>query len=539
MTLADYEFTSSIFSQEASSLPEEPLERNEEKLRNCLDNFSMYGIESKERYESHEMDLSEGKNKMDPAEAKTPKAGAAPATHTPPALVLGTPKRLNTKSHQPQATHSHHEVTLSTSTPATAPPTLRRNKSSDESMSLKMLVESNTPNESKSEMSIKNSSKGSHQHTEEATMSSMSLLSMLLDTFPMTSEQQAADTPFPPSPKPQCICIKEMNKIAVSRLASPACSLEMCEQKFIAPTHHHLYKKGSMTLIGDEFTFSILSKEASNVPKEPCEQNEETPQNYLDNLSVDVLEREGRRENHEMDLSEGKNEKDLAEAPTPKAGVTSYAHTRPASVLGTPKMLNTKPHQVLAVPSHQEVTPSISTPATALLIPWSTESTEHRQALNSSASVVAFGENTEKNDLTGTLLLPLDIQLQLRHHECLVSLEHNQNAKHRSAARFSTSENERTYVSPDDIVTEDIYCGQESRGSSNPGNIYYRDTIAMNKAKYKSYGNKHGPKTKLSTHLLEEVFSGRFVKMDPGNGQYYLMTETEARTKISQALRDK
>ena len=107
----------------------------------------------------------------------------------------------------------------------------------------------------------------------------------------------------------------------------------------------------------------------------------------------------------------------------------------------------------------------------------------------------------------------------------------------RAAARFSPSKKKRIYIDRNDITKNDIYCGKKFRGSKHPGNVNFRDTISTNKAEYVSYSKNHGKKTKLSTRLLKDVFTGAFIGMGD-KGQYYYLTKQEARTKISQALRD-
>ena len=108
----------------------------------------------------------------------------------------------------------------------------------------------------------------------------------------------------------------------------------------------------------------------------------------------------------------------------------------------------------------------------------------------------------------------------------------------RTAARFSPSRNDRIYVDANAIAEGDIYCGQTHRGSQHPGNVNFRDTIAMYKPRYQAFGAQYRLKTTMSTSLLEEVFTGRFVKMDPFDGRYFLLTKLEARSKISQGLRE-
>ena len=114
----------------------------------------------------------------------------------------------------------------------------------------------------------------------------------------------------------------------------------------------------------------------------------------------------------------------------------------------------------------------------------------------------------------------------------------DKNGMARFTARFSPSQNYRLYIEAEEITPDDVYCGQEHRGSAHPGNVAFRRIIEENGTKYKALGKSHGKKTKLSTFLLEGVIKGRFVKMDPVNGEYFLLTKEEARYKVSQALLD-
>jgi hypothetical protein len=51
-------------------------------------------------------------------------------------------------------------------------------------------------------------------------------------------------------------------------------------------------------------------------------------------------------------------------------------------------------------------------------------------------------------------------------------------------------------------------------------------------------GAQHGKKTKLRNFIVDKDFKGRFIGMDD-DGTHYLLTEEKARTKVSQALREK
>lgn len=108
--------------------------------------------------------------------------------------------------------------------------------------------------------------------------------------------------------------------------------------------------------------------------------------------------------------------------------------------------------------------------------------------------------------------------------------------------RFSPSKSNRIYLSSKAITDEDVRCGRKERGTVHPGNIRYRRIIQSNRPLYDSFGSKHGKKTSLSTTIVESEIKGRFVKPAPGKkrkGQFYVLTREEARTKVSQSLREK
>lgn len=109
--------------------------------------------------------------------------------------------------------------------------------------------------------------------------------------------------------------------------------------------------------------------------------------------------------------------------------------------------------------------------------------------------------------------------------------------------RFSPSKSNRIYLSSKAITDEDVRCGRKERGTVHPGNIRYRRIIQSNRTLYESFGSKHGKKTNLSSSIVESEIKGRFVKPAPGKKRkgfsHVLLTREEARTKVSQSLREK
>ena len=104
--------------------------------------------------------------------------------------------------------------------------------------------------------------------------------------------------------------------------------------------------------------------------------------------------------------------------------------------------------------------------------------------------------------------------------------------------RFSPPDNEPTEIDSDHITTDDVLCGQEHRSSTHPGNVEFRRIIQENRAKYISFRNSHGEKTKLSKSILNNEIKGRLVRTDD-NGRHYLLTEAKARDKVGRALCEK
>lgn len=105
--------------------------------------------------------------------------------------------------------------------------------------------------------------------------------------------------------------------------------------------------------------------------------------------------------------------------------------------------------------------------------------------------------------------------------------------------RFSPSKANRTYIGDEDVTDSDLLCGREYRGTVHPANVRFRIIIQANRPLYLSLGSQHGRKTKLSKDIMNEAIEGRFLRPVAGeNDRYFLLTEEEARAKVSQALRE-
>jgi hypothetical protein len=103
--------------------------------------------------------------------------------------------------------------------------------------------------------------------------------------------------------------------------------------------------------------------------------------------------------------------------------------------------------------------------------------------------------------------------------------------------RFSPSNDERIYISETDISDQDVFSGREFRGSDHPGNVEYLRIIREHRPIYVNFGRRHSEKTSLRNTLVDHDIRGRFIKVDDV-GRFYLMTQDEARAKVSQSLRE-
>jgi hypothetical protein len=100
----------------------------------------------------------------------------------------------------------------------------------------------------------------------------------------------------------------------------------------------------------------------------------------------------------------------------------------------------------------------------------------------------------------------------------------------------SSNEEGRIRAKPADL---DILCGRGGRSNHHVGNKRYRQVVGEMKASYRTVGSKSA-KTDLSRAIVEHVqsYGGRFVKLDKATGKYVMLTQSEARKKTSQALRE-
>jgi hypothetical protein len=107
------------------------------------------------------------------------------------------------------------------------------------------------------------------------------------------------------------------------------------------------------------------------------------------------------------------------------------------------------------------------------------------------------------------------------------------------AARDSSfgKEGERTYI---DVVQDfDVLCGRGGKTNHHSGNKRYRQVVSEMKMMYRRTEAKT-LKTDLSRAIVDHVcnYGGRFVKQEGKSGRFYLLTQSDARKKTSQALRE-
>jgi hypothetical protein len=104
--------------------------------------------------------------------------------------------------------------------------------------------------------------------------------------------------------------------------------------------------------------------------------------------------------------------------------------------------------------------------------------------------------------------------------------------------RFSKDRDHLIKIEPKDIKDEDVKCGRVNKGSTHPGNVEFNRVIKFHRNAYQGMGAQHVKKTRLRDFIVDKDFKGRFIGVDD-EGIHYLLTEEKARTKVSQALREK
>ena len=147
----------------------------------------------------------------------------------------------------------------------------------------------------------------------------------------------------------------------------------------------------------------------------------------------------------------------------------------------------------------------------ALLTPDGSNFSAIRLTTNSNPSFVACGENLSIPEEVYSNGTPWTISQEVPH----LSSNPNGAGPHREkvnniatpkfTVRFSRTPHDRTSIHMRDTTDDDVFLGQEYRGSTHPGNVRFRRLIQENKDEWKSFHNIHRRKTKLSGSILKQI----------------------------------
>ena len=91
-----------------------------------------------------------------------------------------------------------------------------------------------------------------------------------------------------------------------------------------------------------------------------------------------------------------------------------------------------------------------------------------------------------------------------------------------------------------DVTVNDVLYGRGGRSNNHPGNKRYLKIVADNKIEYKATKEQE-IKTSIAEAIVKDIHKkgGRFLKKEGGAQSWRVMTFKEAKTKVSQALREK
>ena len=89
-----------------------------------------------------------------------------------------------------------------------------------------------------------------------------------------------------------------------------------------------------------------------------------------------------------------------------------------------------------------------------------------------------------------------------------------------------------------DVGPQDVLCGRGGKINNHPGNCEFRELIKSQQEVYLKA--KKRVKPNLTASIIESIRSrkGRFLKKDDATGGYYEISDTKAREKVAQALRE-
>ncbi|KAL7574832.1 hypothetical protein ACA910_010671 [Epithemia clementina (nom. ined.)] len=113
------------------------------------------------------------------------------------------------------------------------------------------------------------------------------------------------------------------------------------------------------------------------------------------------------------------------------------------------------------------------------------------------------------------------------------------NNKKYADERSSSSNSSKDKIYIETVGDLDVLCGRGGRSNHHPGNKRYRQVVAEMKLSYR-HAEAKTIKTDVSRAIVDHVYGygGRFIKKDEETGKYFVLSQTEARKKTSQALRE-
>ena len=108
---------------------------------------------------------------------------------------------------------------------------------------------------------------------------------------------------------------------------------------------------------------------------------------------------------------------------------------------------------------------------------------------------------------------------------------------HLSRATASCHGDQSYYT--DSLREWDVLCARGGASNHHPGNKRYRHLVNDMKEQYHKLDEKTA-KTDLSRAIVDHVanYGGRFVKFDKANNRYCVLSASQARKKVAQALRE-
>ena len=108
----------------------------------------------------------------------------------------------------------------------------------------------------------------------------------------------------------------------------------------------------------------------------------------------------------------------------------------------------------------------------------------------------------------------------------------------RPGRRVTTKPPTEKMISADKVTNNDVLGGKGGQSIHHPGNIQFREWAEEMKPEYLQLSKPE--KTPYSWKLVHKVWEagGRFLEKDDESGKYYVIVDSDARLKASQALRE-